>query len=134
LLARTWYRLPYLWADTSLQDDGTEVRYRTRRRWPALRRPRAAIDVAPRDWISPSRVSSQERFLMARWRLYSPLNGGLAATQVNHPRWPLRRAELLRFEQDDLLRAAGLPDPGVAPAVHLSPGVETRFGPRRRVL
>ena len=134
LVARSWYRLPYLWAEARIDDAGRRVRYRTRRRWPALRRPSADIEVFPQESIEPEDLTQLERFLMARWRLYSPVTGGLAATQVSHSPWPLQRAALSRFEQRDLLRAAGLPEPEGIPLVHFSPGVVTRFGPRRRVL
>jgi uncharacterized protein YqjF (DUF2071 family) len=77
-------------------------------------------------------LTSLERFLICRWRLYSPFRAGIAATQVQHEPWPIRRARVLHLEED-LVAAHGLPKATEAPLALFSPGVWTRFGPRLRV-
>src|SRR5690606_21892448 len=66
-------------------------------------------------------------FLTARFRLFSKLAGQPVTAEVEHPPWPLHHGEVLELDQS-LLRAAGLPEPGHDPLVHVSPGVPTRIG------
>lgn len=74
-------------------------------------------------------LSERDRFLICRWRLYSPLRNGLAVTVVEHDPWPIRLATPMAIEQN-LLAAVGLSAPTALPITHYSPGVETRFGAR----
>lgn len=74
-------------------------------------------------------LSERDRFLICRWRLYSPSRNGLAVTVVEHDPWPIRRANRVAVEQN-LLAAVGLSAPTELPIAHYSPGVETRFGNR----
>jgi hypothetical protein len=67
-------------------------------------------------------------FLTARWGLFSTGYGGRTAyAPVDHPPWPLHRAQLLELS-DDLVEAAGLPAPVGTPHVLWSPGVDVRIG------
>jgi uncharacterized protein len=126
-MARGWYYLPYMWAEMRIRRDPTQVRYTGRRRWPSPQRPRFDITVEPG---SPApRLEGLERFLVCRWRLYSPAPSGVVATDVEHPPWPLRRARAVT-SADELFRAARLHPPSTAALAHFSPGVVTRFGPR----
>jgi uncharacterized protein YqjF (DUF2071 family) len=72
--------------------------------------------------------NEQERFLTARFRLYTRLAGRLAFAQVEHPPWPLRSASVLRLAQN-VIEHSGLPAPSGDPLAHFSPGVHTRIGP-----
>lgn len=131
LVARVSYRLPYCWAHMSIDQDGDLWRYRSQRRWPKGAAS-TAIDVRVGDPIPPEEVSDLEHFLSARWALgttYGPLP---MWAEVDHPVWPLHRAELLRCDQT-LTAAAGLPDPEGDPFVLWSPGVDVRIGRPRRV-
>jgi hypothetical protein len=74
-------------------------------------------------------LSERERFLICRWRLYSPLRNGLAVTVVEHDPWPIRLATPVAVDEN-LLAAVGLPAPTKLPIAHYSPGVEARFGAR----
>jgi len=127
--ARAWYQLPYLWAAIEMTKREDSVTYTSRRRWPALARPRVSIDVKVGKAIA-AEVSDLERFLIGRWRLYSPRSGGLVATQVEHGPWPLHEARLIRLDEE-LTSTAGLPRPDGEPLVHFSPGVATRFAGRQ---
>jgi uncharacterized protein YqjF (DUF2071 family) len=132
MAARRWYRLPYMWARMGIEASGDEVRYRSLRRWPGFRWPSTDIRVKVGDAIDPAAVSALERFLVARWRLYTPTPTGLTATQVEHGPWPLRKARVVSC-RDELLCAAGLPEPSGVALAHFSPGVRARFARRVRL-
>lgn len=131
LVARASYRLPYGWAKMSIRRDGDEVVYTFRRRWP---RGGARSDVTVRvgEAIAPAEVSDLEHFLTARWALGTQFGRHLVWAEVEHPSWPLHRAELVRCHHD-LVEVAGLPAPTGTPVVLWSPGVEVRIGRPRRI-
>jgi uncharacterized protein YqjF (DUF2071 family) len=134
--ARLTYRLPYWWAAMSFEHDAGALRFRCRRvsrpQSAAARPATAEIQVAPGERIPDSDLTSLDRFLIARWRLYSSFGRALAAAQVEHPRWELYRARLLHFEEA-LVSAAGLPSPADQPHILYSPGTVARFDLPRRV-
>lgn len=125
LVARVSYRLPYCWAKMSIERIGDDIRYRSRRRWPEAV---ADTDVAVRigDPIDPADVSELDHFLSARWALGTTFGPRLMWADVDHPPWPLHRAELLHCDQT-LVTAAGLPAPEGDPYVLWSPGVDVRI-------
>ncbi|MEX5631689.1 YqjF family protein [Parafrankia sp. FMc2] len=143
LVARSGYRLPYLWSAMTLSGaDGLpaesgprlgpgpgpgEVRYGSRRRWPGPRgascQLRVRIGVAYRD----DELGPLDHFLTARWRLYSATGLAHRAIRASHDPWPLYRAQVAEFD-DGLLRAAGLTPPPGDPLAHYSPGVDVRIG------
>lgn len=127
--ARWSYRLPYLWARMSVRH-GTRggaptVAYETARRWPG---PRGAGGLVRVRLGAPVPADELALFLTARWGLFSTWYGGRTAfAPVDHPPWPLHRAELLDLT-DDLVVAAGLPRPQGPPHVLWSPGIPVRIG------
>lgn len=134
VVARRSYRIPYMWAESTLAERGSLIRYRVRRRWPRAKE--AALD-STIDRQDRLRVPSDlERFLTCRWRLYSPRPLGLPAdrirfssTDVEHPPWPLHRARV-RWLDERLVEATGLPTPAGEPLAHYSPGISVRFAAR----
>jgi uncharacterized protein YqjF (DUF2071 family) len=135
-VARSSYRLPYMWADAAIRTRHDTIRYLGTRRWPA---PSATYDLTLRIGASVDRPSELERFWTARWHLFSaapqplpPRRIELDVTTVTHPPWPLHRAEVVALEET-LLRASGLPEPSGAPVALYSPGVSTRFAARVRI-
>ena len=135
-VARSSYRLPYMWADAAIRTRHDTIRYLGTRRWPA---PSATYDLTLRIGASVDRPSELEGFWTARWHLFSPAPQPLPprrieldVTTVAHPPWPLHRAEVVALEET-LLRASGLPEPSGAPVALYSPGVSTRFAPRVRI-
>ena len=128
-VARASYRLPYAWARMSVRhgvaDGAPTVTYETARRWPG---PRGAGAVVRVRLGAPLPADELALFLTARWGLFSTWYGGRTAfAPVDHPAWPLHRAELLDLS-DDLVVAAGLPEPQGPPHVLWSPGVRVRIG------
>jgi len=133
LTARSWYRLPYMWSRMWLDRERDTVWYQSRRRWPGPNHPRASIGVRLGPAVAPEAITPLERFLMGRWRLYSQAGEGLATTRVDHPPWPVRRATVVSLHQE-LMAAAGLPEPDGDPVAHFSGGVEVRFERRELLL
>ncbi len=122
-VARSVFALPYCWAHAEHLRVGDRHRYRMTRRWP--RRPAGGADMSftVGDPVDPDDVSDLEHFLTARWALLTVRRGRVVYGPVHHPRWPLRRAEDVRVEQD-VIEAAGLPSPAGAPLALYSPGVD----------
>jgi hypothetical protein len=130
---RVGYRLPYFWADMSLDRTGDRVAYRSRRRIPGPRGATADADVQIGAAIEPAKVTPFEHFLTARFRLFSVSHRGkLRSADAEHPKWSLRRAFVDRVDEG-LIAAAGLPQPEGAPIAHYSDGVEVRIGMPSRV-
>jgi uncharacterized protein YqjF (DUF2071 family) len=128
---RNTYRLPYCWARMRLRRTGSEVSYRSMRRWPAGSA-RSSVVVEVGEALAPDEATELEHFLTARWGLYTQLPRGIAFAPVEHQRWPLRRARLTDL-RETMIEAAGLPAVRVDPLVHFSPGVEVRIGRPRPV-
>jgi hypothetical protein len=125
LAARVSYRLPYLWARMAVRHGPDTVAYETSRRWPGPRGGGGRVRVRIADPVAADELAL---FLTARWGLFSTWYGGRTAfAPVDHPPWPLHRAELLELS-DDLVELAGLPAPRGAPHVLWSPGVQVRIG------
>ncbi len=130
LVARASYRLPYMWSKMSIDREDDRLTYTARRRWPGPRGASSKLTIRARGPIADP--SPLEHFLTARWGLYTQLGSRLTYAPVDHPAWPLERAELSHLD-DELMAAAGYSTPAEPPLVHYSPGVEVRIGLPRRV-
>lgn len=126
LAARVGYRLPYFWSEVDVRIAGDRIGYHGRRRRPAAEA-RCVAEVQMGSPLAEAERDELAHFLTARYRLFTLVAGRLAAAEAEHPPWPLRRAEVLRLDQD-LLQRAGLPAPAGDPLVHASPGVPVRIG------
>lgn len=127
LVARTTYRLPYMWSRMTMNTEGSRLSYSARRRWPGPRGVATSFSVERLAPIAPGDVTDLERFLTARWGLYTSLRSRLAYAAVDHPPWPLESARLVHLD-DAFVESAGYPAPDGAPLVHFSPGVDVRVG------
>jgi len=126
LAARAGYWLPYFWSDLSVRAAGDRIGYRCRRRAPG-RGGRCDAEVRMGPPLAEAERDGLARFLTARYRLFTVVAGRLVAAEAEHRPWPLRRAEVLRLDQD-LLQCAGLPAPAGDVLAHASPGVPVRIG------
>jgi uncharacterized protein YqjF (DUF2071 family) len=125
LIGRAALGLPYVWSRMSVRRAGDEVRYACRRRG---RHAAAHSRIAVRVGAPIAEPTALEHFVTARWALHARWRGRTRYLPNTHPRWPLRRAELLDLD-DTLIGAAGLPQPDGPPAsVLFSDGVPVRFG------
>ncbi len=122
--------LNYLWAKMSLERQGVQMTYTTRRRWPGPRGLTSTVAVRVGEVIEPTPL---EQFLTARWGLFLPDGRGRTRYWPNeHPAWPLRAATLEHLD-DQLVAAAGFPGLADQPPISVlySSGLSVRFGPRR---
>ncbi|MCW2869399.1 MAG: hypothetical protein JWL99_719 [Streptomyces oryziradicis] len=125
-VARTAFRLPYLWSRMTIRRSGDSITYTSTRRWPGPRGAHSRITVRVGEPIAEP--TELEHFLTARWGMHNTFFGRPMYLPNTHPRWPLHRADVLECEED-LVVAAGLPEPAGEPAsVLYSPGVPVRFG------
>lgn len=131
LTGRASYGLPYFWSSMSVRRRGAAVAYRTRRRFPGPAGAGCEVEVEMgTPWPHPP--SSLDHFLTARYTLFSRYAGRLVAADAEHPPWTLRRVTVRRLRQD-LLQAAGLPEPQGEPLAHASDGVPVRISRWHRV-
>lgn len=122
-MARTFYHLPYHWAEMRLrQRSEREFEFFSRRR---LSNQQVLFKARYRG-LGPSRrmVESQpgtlEYFLTERNWLFSRNSAGeLARATVHHVAWPLEAAEA-QIERNDLADAVGIALPGEKPVLHYS--------------
>ncbi|MBR7828248.1 DUF2071 domain-containing protein [Actinospica sp. MGRD01-02] len=126
VVARTAFRLPYLWSRMSIRREGDVLTYTARRRWPGPRGASSRLSIRIGERIAEP--TELEHFVTARWGLHNDWLGRRLYLPNAHPRWPLHRAELLACE-DELLGAAGFEPAAPAVSVLYSPGVPVRFGP-----
>lgn len=125
-VARSAFRMPYMWAQMAIHRDADTITYTSKRRWPGPRGARCRIGVRVGERIEEP--TGLEHFLTARWGMHNAFFGRPVYLPNIHPRWALHRAELLYWE-DELVAAAGLPSPAGPPvSVLYSPGVPVRFG------
>jgi uncharacterized protein YqjF (DUF2071 family) len=116
--------LPYSWSHLARERDRDILRYRCRRRRGGAA---AGTEVCVRVG-DPVAGEPLDHFLTARWRLHARIRGVSVTARFDHPRWPLRTAELVHL-YDELLTATGVPAPTAAPvSVRYSPGTRGRFG------
>jgi uncharacterized protein len=121
--ARLTYGLPYRWAAMRVRPRDGTVEYESSRRQP-FGSAEARICVEVGDAIKPTEL---EKFLTARFRLYTVLFGRLGFAQIEHDPWPLRTARLVRLTQD-VIRASGVPEPTGEPMLLYSPAINVRVG------
>ena len=119
--ARLTYGLPYRWAAMNIGFHPTQVEYSSHRHFG----PGRARMVIRRE--SPIEPNARDRFLTARFRLYSKIAGKLAYADVEHEPWPLESARIHHLEQD-VIQNSNVPPPAGQPLVHFSPGVYVRVG------
>jgi uncharacterized protein YqjF (DUF2071 family) len=127
VVARTTYRLPYFWSSMSIELTPSTISYRTRRRWPEPRGASSEVVVEIGERFQPDELTELDHFLTARWALFSAPRSGLRHALASHDPWPLHRGRAV-VVRDELIAAAGLPEPVGDPLVHYSPTVEVRIG------
>jgi len=115
MLARLWYHLPYRWASMRVTRRGSAVEYHSlRNRLFGQGRTEIAVDIG-----SPLETNELDRFLTARFRLYTAMRGRIAYAQIEHPPWPLRRATVTSLKEN-LMQNSGVPSPQGEPLAHYS--------------
>jgi len=116
------YRVPYRWADMTIEQAET-IRYRSRRR----HGPPAGHDIVVRPGPAIEDRSPLDDWLTGRWRGWTRIAGRACAVPVNHPPWPLHEATVEHLEES-LFEVNGLTRPAAPPLVRYSPGTDVRLG------
>ena len=122
--ARTFWSLPYHYAQMSLDQEGEEFLYRTHRRSNGAEH-NVRYRLGPR--LGPSEPGSLEFFFLERYLLFAEHRGQIYAGQVHHPPYPAQEAEVLELK-DQLLEASGLGACAGHPAfTHYAAGVDVEI-------
>ena len=124
LVARSAFGLPYFWSRARVRATATTYTWTVARRWPDPRPARTRIAVAPGAARPTGRF---ERFLSARWGMYSMRRNELQYGAISHEPWPLHDAKLLELD-DSLVVSAGYRSATGVPHVMWSPGVDVSIG------
>jgi hypothetical protein len=122
-MARTFYHLPYYWAEMSMvQRTEREFDFYSRRRLtdkPVIFKARYR-GLGPTRRLAESRAGSIEYFLTERYCLFSLNRAGQSIqASIHHVPWPLEEAEA-EIERNDLASALGIHLPNVDPVLHYS--------------
>jgi uncharacterized protein YqjF (DUF2071 family) len=126
-VARATYRLPYFWSDMELDAEPDAIRYDCRRRWPGPRGAVSRVQLGLGAPFEPAELTERDHYLTARWTMFASSGDWRRFARAWHEPWVLRRAEVVDLH-DELVPAAGLPEPVDAPLVHHSAGVKVRIG------
>ncbi len=130
--ARSFFALPYYWARMSVERGPSTVRYRSERiagprAFGDDRGPPAGAEIEIRPGAAIAAPDELELFLTARFHLYACRQSQkkIVRADVEHPPWPLQRAEV-GVLRETLVRAAGLPVPEGPPLAHFAARLEVR--------
>jgi len=125
--ARLGWGLPYFHADMSTRREGERVHYAAKRRHTKVE---TSVEYSLGERLGPSKEGTLEHFLLERYVLLTAGKGRVSRGQVHHVPYPAQRATLHALK-DELVVAAGLPQPTEAPAsVLYASGVDVEvFGP-----
>jgi hypothetical protein len=122
-LARTFYRLPYYWAEMDFsQRSEREFEFYSRRR---MTQPPVVFHaryrgLGPTRRLAESRPGSLEYFLTERYCLFSRNREGQPVrANIHHTPWQLEEAEA-EIEHNDLAAAIGIRLPDQPPVLHYS--------------
>jgi uncharacterized protein len=132
ITARATFRLPYMWSKMSVVRSGDIVDYACHRRIPGPRGASSFVSVNVGERYRPEELTERDHFLSARWRLYSSFLGHTWDARAVHEVWPLKRATVLRCD-DQLVAAAGLPQPTDEPIVAFSERVNVNTSMLHRI-
>ncbi len=123
ITARTWYHLPYRWADMQVNRRGSRVEY-TSRCSSLFGKGNTAIEIEIGD---TARATDLDHFLTARFRLYTAAKGRLAYAPIEHKPWPLQQAKLIKLNEN-LIENSGVARPIGEPLVHYSENLAVKAG------
>ena len=133
VVARLTYRLPYCWAQMSMERIDDVITYRSVRRWPrSSAGASSALSIRVGEAMAPNEVDPLRVFLTARWSLGTTFGGRLMWARVDHDPWSIHVADVLSADET-MFAAAGLPTPTGESVALWSPGVHVRIGMPRRV-
>jgi uncharacterized protein len=130
--AQRVFHLPYFFARMRLTQEpaesgrAAELEYHSTRVSPGARVASCSLRYQPTGEPHAARPGTLEHFLMERYTLYSHDGHRLYRGRVHHAPYQLQAAEL-RALQENLVSAAGITPPAIAPMVHYSREVHTEI-------
>ena len=130
--ARTFFLVPYYTADMSLQQEGDEIIYHSRRTHSGA--PAAVFDAR---WqigtpLEASKPGSLEFFLTERYCFFTVHDGAVYRCRIHHPPWPLRTASVSTYHST-MIESHGLPTPSGEPLLHYSEELTVDIWPLEKV-
>jgi uncharacterized protein YqjF (DUF2071 family) len=126
--ARLAFGLPYFHARLRLRRPHGGVDYAMRRC--SATQPGLHVRYEPGELLGASPPGTLEHFLIERYLLHVQRGPTLWTVQVHHAPYPVQRARVLDL-QDELVDAAGIPEPTGPPLAHYAAGVNVEiFLPR----
>jgi uncharacterized protein len=124
--ARTFYHLPYYYADMETSDHAGTIQYSS-----ARRSSQAEFKGSYRP-VSPVREKTPlEHFLSERYCLYTTHQNRVYRCDIHHLPWPLQEAEA-QFERNTVASAAKIALPDMAPLLQFAKRLEVLIWPLRR--
>src|ERR1700737_183257 len=122
-LARVGLGVPYTWARMRMSRSGDQITYYSVRRWPR-RGLRSRLTISVGDVVEPTPL---EVGLPARGGAHTRKARRTWWVPNEHEPWPLRAAEIVELDDDQLV-ASNVPPAGERLRALFSPGVRARFG------
>jgi uncharacterized protein len=125
--ARTFYHLPYYFADMRAEKQGDATVYSSRRgaaEFKARYRPVAPVRLAARGTL--------EHWLTERYCLYTVYRGNVFRGDIHHLPWPLQHAEA-EIEVNTIADVAGLHLPDARPVLSFSRELKVLIWPLQQV-
>jgi uncharacterized protein YqjF (DUF2071 family) len=123
--ARLFNQLPYYLADMTVED-GSPIRFESRRRTPGARPCRFAGTYAPDGEPFRAEPGTLEHFLAERYRYFTEASDGTVRhAEIAHEPWTLRRATW-NVEENTIFEANGFDEPESEPVLLYSRGVDVR--------
>lgn len=132
-LARSLFRLPYYNARMTLADDGTAIRYASRRTHRGAAPAEVRVRYGPTGPVTLARPGSLEHWLTERYCLYTDdRRGRLYRGEVHHAPWPLQPA-VAEFSANTMPQAHGIALPDRAPLLHFARRLDVVVWPLQRL-
>jgi hypothetical protein len=131
--ARSFYRLPYFYAQMRVRVEDDWIAYNCRRRL-SEEKPRVEFRGRYRP-ISPvqfRRAGSLEHWLTERYCLFTTRSGSVYSAGIHHQQWPLQDAEA-EIQTNTMAFAAGISLPAVQPRLHFAKKLEVLIWRLRRI-
>lgn len=131
--ARAGFALPYFQASIRLREEGSRIRYASRRTHPGAPRADFAARWRGGEELGEADPGTLEFFLVERYCLYARRGRRLYRSRVHHPPWPLRAASLEMWTST-MLEAQGIDEPLDPPHVLMQAApVDVEVWPREEV-
>ncbi len=126
--ARTFYKLPYFFAQMHVQDRDGWINYSSSRtNSPAQFRGR----YRPRSPVQLRVSGSLEHWLTERYCLYTVSGGSVYRSEIHHPQWPLQDAEA-EIQTNSMTAAAEIQLPSAIPLLHFSKRLDVLIWPLKK--